>query len=55
MTKQDAKQLVKNDLYGAISTLMYNGYDDNLREIIFRVFDNIDSKTLTKAINKATR
>lgn len=55
MTKTEAKKLVKHDLYGAISTLMYDGYDDNLREIIFRVIDNIDSKTLKTAISRGTK
>ena len=55
MTKTEAKKLVKRDLYVAIRTLSYERYDDNLVEIIERVLDNIDSKTLNKAINKGTR
>lgn len=55
MTKKDAKQLVKSDLYGAISTLERDGYDYNLKDVIFAVLDNINSATLQKAINKATR
>ena len=58
MTKTEAKKLVKNDLYGAIYELQYQKDFEsfhNLKEIIFRVLDNIDNKTLQKAINKGTR
>lgn len=52
MTKKEAKALIKGDLYGALYVLVS---DDNAREIIERVLDNIDAKTLQKAINKGTR
>lgn len=55
MTKTKAKQLVKHDLYTAISELAYNRYDDNLKEIIFRVLDEVPSNILEKAIKKGTR
>lgn len=58
MNKTQAKQHIKKyGLYSALYELSENTYSDNydLLEIIERVLDNIDDKTLQKAINKATR
>jgi len=54
MTKQEAKKAIKQ--YGLYDFLHDYFLDDaNAQEIVFRVLDNIDTKTLQKAINKATR
>ena len=58
MNKTQAKQYIKkNGLYSALYKLSETRYNDNynLLEIIERVLDNIDNKTLQKAINKGTR
>ena len=58
MNKTQAKKLIKDyGLYTALyelASMRYNEASD-LLEIIERVIDNIDTKTLQKAINKATR
>ncbi len=55
MTLKEAKHIVKAGLYDALYKLSYERYNSALIEIIERVLDNIDEKTLEKAINKATR
>ena len=58
MNKTQAKKDIKKyGVYDAINDLQgYTGADfENLKEIIFRVLDNIPSETMQKAINKATR
>lgn len=58
MNKTQAKQFIKkHGLYSALyelASMRYNEASD-LIEIFERVLDNIEDKTLQKAINKGTR
>ena len=57
MNKTQAKQLVKKDPYKAVIELCYmKGNEcEDLKEILFRVFDNIPDDVWEKAIRKGTR
>lgn len=54
MAKTEAKKVIKAGIYDALYE-QEGIRDDNMREIVFRVLDNIPEKVLQRAINKGTR
>lgn len=58
MNKTESKKFIKNNgLYDAICRIAEWRYNEtlDLREIVYRVLDEIPEETLNKAIRKGTR